>query len=121
LADLSGATHYSRSHLSNLENGRKVPTEDLARSCDEALRAKGELTAAARGDTVSKLDQTPWQTAELIQRMQASDTTTGTLESLHATIQELCCQYSHRDALDCARRRMAGFSTSVVSCVDRSA
>jgi transcriptional regulator with XRE-family HTH domain len=100
LADLSGATHYSRSYLSNLENGRKIPTEDLARSCDEALRAKGELIAAARGDVVSKLDQMPWQTAELIQRMQASDTTAGTLESLHATVEELCCQYNRRDALE---------------------
>ena len=100
LADLNAATHYSRSYLSNLENGRKVPTEELARSCDEALRAKGELIAAARGDAVSKLDKTPWQTAELIQRMQASDTTAGTLESLHSTIEELCCQYNHRDALE---------------------
>ncbi|MFI5710710.1 helix-turn-helix domain-containing protein [Kribbella sp. NPDC051620] len=99
LADLSKATHYHRSYLSNLENGRKVPNEDLARVCDEVLRAKGELIAAARGDTVSKLDQTPWQTAELIQRMQASDTTAGTLESLHSTVEELCCQYNHRDAL----------------------
>jgi transcriptional regulator with XRE-family HTH domain len=100
LADLNAATHYSRSYLSNLENGRKVPTEELARSCGEALRAKGELIAAARGDAVSKLDKTPWQTAELIQRMQASDTTAGTLESLHSTIEELCCQYNHRDALE---------------------
>ncbi|WBQ05061.1 helix-turn-helix domain-containing protein [Kribbella sp. CA-293567] len=100
LADLSKATHHHRSYLSNLENGRKIPSEDLARVCDEVLRAKGELIAAARGDTVSKLDQTPWQTAELIQRMQASDTTAGTLESLHSTVEELCCQYNHRDALE---------------------
>ena len=100
LADLSKATHYHRSYLSILENGRKVPNEDLARVCDEVLRAKGELIAAARGDTVSRLDQTPWQTAELVQRMQASDTTAGTLESLHATVEELCCQYNHRDALE---------------------
>ncbi|GAB3814549.1 hypothetical protein GCM10028799_14360 [Kribbella italica] len=100
LADLSKATHYHRSYLSNLENGRKLPNEDLARVCDEVLRAKGELLAAARDDTVSKLDQTPWQTAELVQRMQASDTTAGTLESLHSTVEELCCQYNHRDALE---------------------
>ncbi len=100
LADLNKATHYRRSYLSNLENGRKAPTEDLARVCDEALRAKGELIAAARGDNVSKLDQTPWQTAELVQRMQASDTTAGTLESLQSTVEELCCQYNHRDALE---------------------
>jgi transcriptional regulator with XRE-family HTH domain len=100
LADLGRAVHYSRSYLSNIENGRKSPTDDLARLCDEALRAKGELIAAARGDVVGKLDRTPWQTAELVQRMQASDTTSSTLESLEATIVELCCQYNHRDALE---------------------
>lgn len=103
LADLARATHYSRSHLSNIENGRKAPTDDLARLCDEALRAKGELISAAREDVAAKLDRVPWQTAELVQRMQASDTTTQTLETLQSTIEELCCQYSYRDALDLRR------------------
>jgi transcriptional regulator with XRE-family HTH domain len=100
LADLARATHYSRSYLSNIENGRKTPTGDLARLCDEALRAKGELIAASKADAVGKLGQSPWQTAELVQRMQASDTTSRTLEALQATIDELCCQYSYRDALE---------------------
>ncbi|WP_041289280.1 helix-turn-helix domain-containing protein [Kribbella flavida] len=100
LAELARATHYSRGYLSNVENGRKGPTEELARLCDEALRAKGELLAAARGDAVSRLDRTPWQTAELVQRMQASDTTARTIESLQATIEKLCCQYNRRDALE---------------------
>ncbi|MEV4261929.1 helix-turn-helix transcriptional regulator [Kribbella sp. NPDC049584] len=103
LADLCKATNYSRSYLSNIENGRKAPTDDLARLCDEALRAKGELIAAAREDVAAKLDRTPWQTAELVQRIQASDTTAQTLETLQSTIEELCCQYSYRDALDLRR------------------
>jgi transcriptional regulator with XRE-family HTH domain len=53
LADLSNATHYSRGHLSNIENDRKVPTADLARLCDEALRARGELIAEAERATTA--------------------------------------------------------------------
>jgi transcriptional regulator with XRE-family HTH domain len=103
LADLAKATHFSRSYLSNIENGRKQPTDDLARRCDEALRASGELIAAARDDVTARLDRMPWQTAELVQRMQASDTSTQTLDALHSTIEELCCQYNYRDALDLRR------------------
>ncbi|MEU4195124.1 helix-turn-helix transcriptional regulator [Kribbella sp. NPDC026611] len=103
LGDLARATHYSRSYLSNLENGRKVPTEDLARTVDQALRAKGELISAARQEVAAKLNDTPWQTAELVSRIQASDTTSNTIESLHSTIEELCCQYNRRDALDLRR------------------
>ncbi|HEY0694101.1 MAG TPA: helix-turn-helix transcriptional regulator [Kribbella sp.] len=100
LADLGRATHFSRGYLSNVENDRKPPTEDLARLCDEALRANGELIAAAKVAAVARLDRSPWQTAELVARIQASDTAPGTLEALQATIVELCCQYSYRDALD---------------------
>ncbi len=117
-ADLNKATHYSRSYLSNLENSRKAPTEDVARACDEALRAKGELISSARGDKVSKLDRTPWQTAELIQRIQASDTTASTLESLHSTIEEMCCQYNHRDALE-LRQEAHGWLHHVAGLLDR--
>lgn len=100
LADLARATHYSRSYLSNVENGRKAGNDELARLCDEALRAKGELIAAAKADAVDRLDQTPWQTAELVQRLQVSDASPQTLEPLQATVEELCCQYNRRDALE---------------------
>ncbi|MEV4895680.1 helix-turn-helix domain-containing protein, partial [Nonomuraea sp. NPDC055795] len=46
LAQLSALTHYSRGYLSNVENGRKPPTLDLARSLDEALGAGGALLSA---------------------------------------------------------------------------
>ena len=118
LADLSRATHYSRGYLSNIENGRKSPTEDLARLCDEALRAKGELIAAARVDVVAKLDNAPWQTAEMVQRLQASDTTPGALEGLHSTVVELCCQYAYRDALE-LRQEAQGWLTHVGNLLRR--
>jgi transcriptional regulator with XRE-family HTH domain len=100
LGDLSKATHFSRGHLSNIENNRKPPTDALVSACDRALRAKGELVAAARSAELVKLNQVPWQTAELVQRMQASDTTPQTLEILRSTVEELCCQYNRRDALE---------------------
>ncbi|WP_325038815.1 helix-turn-helix transcriptional regulator [Kribbella sp.] len=100
LGDLARATNYSRSYLSNVENGRKVATEDVASAVDKALRAKGELIAAARQDAAAKLNDTPWQTAELAAKLQASDTTATTLATLHSTIEELCCQYNRRDALE---------------------
>jgi DNA-binding XRE family transcriptional regulator len=100
LANLARATHYSRGYLSNLENGRKAPAESVARRCDEVLRANGELIAAAKAATVARLDKAPWQTAELAQRLQMSDTSAGTIETLRSTILELCCQYNYRDALE---------------------
>lgn len=100
LGDLARATHFSRSYLSNVENGRKPATEDVARRCDEALRAKGELIAAARQDATAKLSDRPWQTAELVSKLQTSDTTPNTIEALHSTVEELCCQYNRRDALE---------------------
>ncbi|MBP2328596.1 WD40 repeat protein/transcriptional regulator with XRE-family HTH domain [Kibdelosporangium banguiense] len=43
LTQLSGLTHYSRGYLSNVENGHKPATAELARRLDEVLRAEGAL------------------------------------------------------------------------------
>ncbi|MEV6687109.1 helix-turn-helix domain-containing protein [Streptomyces sp. NPDC051130] len=43
LSDLARSIHYSKGYLSKIENGRKPPTPDVARRCDEALDAGGEL------------------------------------------------------------------------------
>ncbi|MET9395332.1 helix-turn-helix domain-containing protein [Streptomyces sp. NPDC006624] len=53
LADLSARAHYSRSHLSKVENGQKAPTPALADSCDRALRAGGALARLAPEGTGS--------------------------------------------------------------------
>ncbi len=47
LRDLAGRTHYSRGHLSKVETGQKRPTAELARLCDAALDAGGELVRLA--------------------------------------------------------------------------
>jgi transcriptional regulator with XRE-family HTH domain len=98
LSQLSDAVHYSKGYLSNIENGRKAPTEELARVCDNVLRARGELIAACHLDVAATRDTNPWQTAELLRRIEASDTARGTLASLEVTVFELCCQYVCRDA-----------------------
>lgn len=98
LSDLAEVVHYSKGYLSNVELGRKPATEEMARACDLALNARGELIASAHLDHASRRDTTPWQTAELLHRIQASDTTPSTLDSLHATVAELCCEYAYRDA-----------------------
>ncbi|MQA80352.1 MAG: helix-turn-helix domain-containing protein [Streptosporangiales bacterium] len=100
LSALADQLHYSKGYLSNLERGNKRPNEDLARLCDDALGARGDLIAAAHLDAMASRDATPWQTAELISRIQASDTTPGTLDMLAATVNELCCEYPYRDAAD---------------------
>lgn len=98
LTDLSQLVHYSKGYLSNVELGKKPATEELARACDLALNARGDLIATAHLDHAARRESMPWQTAELLRRIQASDTTASTLDSLHATVAELCCEYPYRDA-----------------------
>jgi transcriptional regulator with XRE-family HTH domain len=90
--------HYNKGYLSHIESGQKSPSEALARQCDAALGARGELIAAAHLDIAAARDTKPSYTTELLRRIQASDMNAGAIESLHATVAELCCQYAHRDA-----------------------
>ncbi|MCY0949212.1 helix-turn-helix domain-containing protein [Streptomyces sp. H27-S2] len=48
LADLARRTHYSKGYLSKIETGAKPATPDVARRCDEVLRAGGELLRLVR-------------------------------------------------------------------------
>ncbi|MCX4694654.1 helix-turn-helix domain-containing protein [Streptomyces sp. NBC_01408] len=48
LADLARQTHYSKGYLSKIETGSKRVTVDVARRCDEVLRAEGGLLRMAR-------------------------------------------------------------------------
>jgi len=47
LAKLSELVHYSKGHLSKIENGERPAHPHVARCCDEALCAGGELLALA--------------------------------------------------------------------------
>ncbi|GAA4552005.1 nSTAND1 domain-containing NTPase [Amycolatopsis samaneae] len=88
LADLSAMAHYSKGYLSNVENGRKPATADLAQRLDEALEAGGELIALAaaserprcpyRGLAAFRPEDAEWffgrerLTAELLDRVAAT-------------------------------------------------
>jgi hypothetical protein len=56
------------------------------------------IGAAALAQTAI-LDSDPTATTELLQRIQASDTSPATLESLQTAVVELCCAYSSSPAL----------------------
>ncbi|MEU7193885.1 helix-turn-helix transcriptional regulator [Streptomyces xinghaiensis] len=45
LTGLAGRVHYSKGQLSKVERGLKAPSRELARLCDAALGAGGELAA----------------------------------------------------------------------------
>jgi transcriptional regulator with XRE-family HTH domain len=90
--------HYNKGYLSRIERGLQPPSEELARLCDGALHARGDLVAAAHLDIAALRDARPWQTTELLRRIQANDTAACTLDALQTTVAQLCCEYPYRDA-----------------------
>lgn len=98
LAALAERLPADKGHLSRIENGHRKPTEDLVRRLDDVLGARGELIACAHLDIAAAVDARPWESAELLRRMQAGDTAPATIETLQATVTELCCEYGWRDA-----------------------
>jgi len=48
LRTLAAAVYQSKSHLHDLETGRRPPTEDVARRLDDTLQADGQLAALAQ-------------------------------------------------------------------------
>jgi transcriptional regulator with XRE-family HTH domain len=92
--------HYNKGYLSRIERGLQPPSEELARLCDSALNARGDLVAAAHLDIAALRDSRPWQTTELLRRIQANDTAAFTLDALETTVTQLCCEYPYRDAAE---------------------
>ncbi len=99
LRDLAALVPCDPGLLSKLENGKRRPSEAIAARLDDLLKARGELIGSSRLDVAAAIDAEPWQTAELLQRVQASDTTPATIESLQATVSDVCCAYSRTPAL----------------------
>jgi transcriptional regulator with XRE-family HTH domain len=54
LAQLAQMVHYSKGQLSKVERGIKTPSRDLARLCDAALEAGGELASLASAGPASR-------------------------------------------------------------------
>ena len=99
LAELAAAVPCDKGHLSRIETGGRRATAELARRLDDVLGARGDIVAAPHLDTVAADDARPWETAELLRRVQANDAAPATVEALHATVFELCCQYATQPAV----------------------
>jgi transcriptional regulator with XRE-family HTH domain len=54
LAQLAHIVHYSKAQLSKVERGIKAPSRDLARLCDAAFDANGELASLASSEPASR-------------------------------------------------------------------
>ncbi|MFI2207729.1 helix-turn-helix domain-containing protein [Streptomyces sp. NPDC020192] len=59
LGRLAQMVHYSKGHISRVENGKKNPTPDLARHCEEALDAHGLLQPLVLPSPREAEDQPP--------------------------------------------------------------
>jgi transcriptional regulator with XRE-family HTH domain len=94
LRDLAAAAYVAKSTVSELENGKTGPMFDTAQALDRALGAGGELTGMVAERETPDL----WETAELLERVRATDVSPATVEALHVTAFELCCVYGWQDA-----------------------
>jgi transcriptional regulator with XRE-family HTH domain len=98
LTRFAASTHYSKGYLSRVESGRQAASEALARQCDAALDARGDLIAAAHLDLVeSRQARTP-ASAELLHRIRTGDLDAATVDAVQRTVIGLCCRYAHADA-----------------------
>lgn len=57
LGELGRRTHYSKGYLSKVEMGLRAPSDTLARQCDTALGADGDLIALARRPAPALVDR----------------------------------------------------------------
>ena len=57
LTDLAKRVHFSRAHLSKIENGRVRASMELVRRCDAAVGAEGRLIAAAERHAVMSVPE----------------------------------------------------------------
>lgn len=105
LRALGSQAHRAKSHLHDLETGRKAPTAQAAADLDRVLRAGGRLVELGPPvPTVSAPEE------ELRQRFEASDVSAGTLERLEAVVDELAVAYPSTHPavlLDRVRRQIA--------------
>ncbi|HEV2252914.1 MAG TPA: helix-turn-helix domain-containing protein [Streptosporangiaceae bacterium] len=94
-------------HISNMRQGKKRASLQVAERLDSILGADGRLVAAALADGLpadrpavlaaigAVID--PSETAELARRLRASEVDAGTLDALARTTETLCTQYAYRD------------------------
>jgi hypothetical protein len=101
LREVARRTSISTSQLSRLASNDRTLTVEVARALDREFKTGGEfeaLVSERRPQRFEVDDFRPWETAELLGRIRAGASDSGTIESLEATVIELCCEYPIRDA-----------------------
>jgi transcriptional regulator with XRE-family HTH domain/tetratricopeptide (TPR) repeat protein len=93
LRGLGALAHRAKSHLHEMETGRKLPTPEVAEQLDRILRAGGQLAALvptpappAVGDEHDAL--------ELSLRVAASDVSGDTLDRIEAAVDDMASAYA---------------------------
>jgi len=94
LRGLSALSYWSKSHLQELESGRKRPTPEIAERLDQLLHGGGRLAAlvAEPPPMASAADES--EALELAQRVAASDVSAETLDRIEAAVDALASAYA---------------------------
>lgn len=103
LREVAREASINAGHLSRVARGIRPANAELARALDRALKTGGQfaaIIAASRPKRWQPADSRPWETVELLQRIRASSIGPATVESLQATVAELCCEYPTRGAAE---------------------
>ncbi|MEV0454784.1 helix-turn-helix domain-containing protein [Catellatospora methionotrophica] len=110
---LAARINYSPGHLSDVENGRRAATADLAARCDAALGTKGRLTSALLGSARSAQESPgdDLEAVDLARRATASEIGDETLARIEAAVDDVATRYAtqHPAALLADGRRLLRF------------
>ena len=94
LRGLSALSYRSKSHLQELESGKKQPSPEIAEQLDRLLRGGGQLAAlvAPPSQPASVADES--DALELAQRVAASDVSAETLDRIESAVDNMASAYA---------------------------
>jgi transcriptional regulator with XRE-family HTH domain len=91
---LAAAAHCGKSHVHDLETGRRRPTEAVARGLDDALGAAGRLARMLSGPAIEDDGTDEVEAIELARRVTASDVSSETLDRLEQAADAMAMAYA---------------------------
>lgn len=91
---LSALSYWSKSHLQELESGKKQPTPEIAETLDRLLRGGGQLSALVAVPPLAATASDESDALELAQRVAASDVSAETLDRIEAVVDALASAYA---------------------------
>ncbi|MGI5213511.1 helix-turn-helix domain-containing protein [Plantactinospora sp. CA-290183] len=107
LRELGRRAHRAKSHLHELETGRKRPSAEVARHLDHVLGADGRLAALVH-PAPSARDEA--EAVELARLVEASDVTAEVLDHIECAVDDLASGYATtppHDLLPLIRRQLS--------------